>query len=58
MATTFKELLDRLRHEDETYLLELINLSSDELVDAFQDQIFERQEYIRAQYALDNDEEI
>ena len=57
MATLFKELLERLKKEDEVYLLELLNLSSEELVDTFQDTIEERQEYIREQLALDYDEE-
>lgn len=57
MATLFKELLERLKKEDEVYLLELLNVSSDELVDMFEDKIEERQEYIREQLALDYDEE-
>lgn len=57
MAMLFKELLERLKREEETYLLELINISSDELVDAFEDLIEKRQEYIRAQLAEDYDED-
>lgn len=57
MAMTFSELLVRLKREDEVYLLELINISSDELVDAFEDMIQERQEYIRKQLAEDYDED-
>jgi len=54
---TFLELLERLKREDEVYLLELLNVSSDKLVDSLEDVIEERQEYIRAQLALDYDEE-
>ena len=57
MATTFSELLERLKREDEVYLLELINMSSDELVDAFEDKIYDRQEYIRQQLSEDYDED-
>jgi hypothetical protein len=57
MAMTFKELLERLKREDEVYLLELINISPDELVDAFEDKIEDRQEYIRNQLAEDYDED-
>jgi len=53
----FKELLERLKREDEVYLLELLNLSSDELVDMFEDTIEARQEYIRNQLAEDYDED-
>ena len=57
MAMLFKELLERLKREDEVYLLELINISSDELVDMFEDKIHDRQEYIRKQLAEDYDED-
>ena len=57
MATTFSELLERLKTFDEVYVLELINVTSDELVDAFEDQIEARQEYIRNQLAEDYDED-
>ena len=57
MAMTFPELLERLKKEDEVYLLELINISSDELVDAFEDKIEDRKAYIKQQLAEDYDED-
>lgn len=45
-----QELLALLRNEEETILLELLNITSDELVDAFLDKIEERYDYIERQY--------
>lgn len=44
------ELLKKLRNEEETILLELLNLTSDDIVDAFLDKIDERFDYIERQY--------
>jgi len=43
------ELLDRLKNLDEVLLLDLLGLTSEDLVDAFLDTIEEREEYIRDQ---------
>lgn len=37
----FAELLERLRHEDEVTLLELLEINSEDLVDNFADRIQE-----------------
>jgi hypothetical protein len=50
------ELLKRLRNEEETILLELLNVTSDDLVDAFLDKIYERYDYIERQYPEDSSE--
>ena len=42
------ELLEELRKLDEITLMELLEINSDNLVDAFLDKIDERKEYIRA----------
>jgi len=47
---TKQELLDTLRREEETILLDLLGVTSEELVDAFLDKIIERYEYIHGQY--------
>ena len=47
---TKQELLDKLRNEEETILLELLDVTSEELVDAFLEKILERYEYIHGQY--------
>jgi hypothetical protein len=41
MQRTFQELCDDLKKFDETTLLELLNINSEELVDMFQDKIEE-----------------
>jgi len=41
------ELLEKLKQLDEVLLLELLDLKSEELVDAFLDKIAEREAYIR-----------
>lgn len=41
MQRTFQELCEDLKKFDETTLLELLDISSDELVDKFQDKIEE-----------------
>lgn len=40
------ELLEKLRKLDEVTLLEILNISSDELVDTFLDKIDERIDYL------------
>lgn len=41
MQRTFQELCDDLKKFDETTLLELLNINSEDLVDKFQDKIEE-----------------
>ncbi len=41
-----QELIERLRKTEETLLLELLDISSEELIDAFLDKIDERLEYL------------
>ena len=48
---TFGDLCDLLKKEDEVTLIELLNLSSAELVDALESFIEDRQEYLRNYYA-------
>lgn len=43
------ELLERLKDLDEVLLLELLEITSEDLVDAFLDKVEEREEYIRGQ---------
>lgn len=43
------ELIEILRHTEETILLELLDISSEELVDAFLDKIHERIDYLYEQ---------
>lgn len=41
------ELLEQLKQIDEVLLLELLELTSEDIVDAFLDRIAERETYIR-----------
>lgn len=43
------ELLEQLRRQDEVTLLELLDINSSELVDAFLDKLDDRVEFIRGQ---------
>ena len=42
MATTWKELLDKLKKIDEISLMELLEISSEDIIDRFGDKIEER----------------
>ena len=44
------DLIQQLRKEDPDVVLELLNLSTDELVDAFYDKVEERFDYLRNQF--------
>lgn len=44
------ELIELLRNTEETLLLELLDLKSDEIVDAFLDRIEERLMYLYGQF--------
>jgi hypothetical protein len=52
------QLIQKLRDEEETILVELLNLTSTEIVDAFLDRIKERYDYICAQYESDLSEDV
>lgn len=48
---TFTDLCNLLKKEDEVTVLELLNLSSEQLVDALESYVEDRQEYLRNYYA-------
>lgn len=53
---TKAQLILKLRNEEETLLIDLLNLTSTEIVDAFLDRIEERYEYLYGQYEDQTDE--
>ena len=55
--TTFQDLLDMLKKEDEISLLEILNLSSSELVDMLQDTIEDQQDRLFSYYEEDEDQD-
>lgn len=47
---TFNDLVERLKQEDEVSVLEILDISSDELVDALEGIIFDKQQRVRDYY--------
>lgn len=52
---TFNEICDKLSHLDELDLLEILDISSDELVDRFQDKIESKLDYFKQDLEDDSD---
>ena len=57
MATTFPELMEYLKRIDEISLLEILDISSEELVERFQDKIDERFEELSEEFEIQEEEE-
>jgi len=53
---TFDDLLQQLKKEDEVTVLEIVDVSSDELVDALEGIIYDRQQRVRDYYDCDEEE--
>lgn len=47
---TFNDLIENLKMEDEVALIELLNLTSDKLVDILESYIEDQQDRLRAYY--------
>ena len=47
---THDKILEKLRNTEETLLLELLDLNSNDIVDAFLDRVKDRYEYIEKQF--------
>lgn len=52
---TFDDLCERLKQEDEVTLLEILDLTSNEIVDLLEAEIFDRQDRIRNYYNEDDE---
>ena len=50
LSMTLLQLIELLRNEDPDEVVELLDLSTDMLVDAFLDRVEERSEYLRKFY--------
>ena len=57
MEYTLEELKERLKTFEETYLLELLQASSEDLVDRFSDIIESRMEQFMSELSEDEEEE-
>ena len=55
MNNTFNDLLERLELEDEVTILEILNLSTEELVDTLEPMIYVRQDRVRSYYGEDDE---
>jgi len=52
---TFDDVIERLKLEDEVTLLEILDLSTSELVDLLWSEIYDKQERVREYYNEDDD---
>lgn len=57
MSYTFQELLNKLKQEEEVILLEVLNISSEDLVDRFEDVIESKMDFLFSEYELNEGEE-
>lgn len=60
MAMTYNELLDKLKQEEETLLVEVLEIRSEDIVNRFEDYISNRLDYLIEEYDefdSDNEEE-
>jgi len=60
MTITYNELLDKLKREEETLLVEVLEIRSEDIVNRFEDFISNRFEYLIEEYDdtfSDDDEE-
>ena len=55
MNNTYNDLLERLKLEDEVTILEILNLSTEELVDTLEPMIYVRQDRVRSYYGEDDE---
>ena len=55
MNNTYNDLLERLKLEDEVTILEILNLSTGELVDTLEPMIYVRQDRVRSYYGEDDE---
>ena len=53
---TFLDLLEELKQEDEVTLLEILDLSTEDLVDLLESTIYDKQDRVRKYYGCSCDE--
>ena len=57
MSQTFKDLLDKLKKEDEVTVLEILDLSSEELIDMIESYIYDNIDRVENYYDCEDDDE-
>lgn len=55
MTLTFEEIKERLKRQDEISLLEILNISSEDLVDRFEDVIEDKIETLAKDFEDEDD---
>ena len=55
---TFEEILDNLKREEELTILELLDMTSVELVDALADKLYDKLDVLRVYYDCESDEKL
>ncbi len=56
MTLTVNDIREKLKQVDEVSLLEILNITSDEIVDRFDDRIEEREDYLRNEFEEEEDD--
>ena len=56
MTMTINELFDKLKELDELSILEILNVSSEELVDRFQDEIEDKYDELTVKFEHEDNE--
>jgi hypothetical protein len=53
VAILFEELIDKLKQEDEVDIIQLLGLTSDQIVERFRDEIEDKYEYFIREYEIE-----
>ena len=56
MAILLEELIEKLKQEDEVDIIQLLGLTSDQIVERFRDEIEDNYEYFIREYETEEDE--
>lgn len=57
MSYTYQELLEKLKREEETVLLEVLSITSEDLVDRFDDIIEKKIDMLFEEYEINSEDE-
>ena len=57
MSYTYPELLEKLKQEEEVILIEVLGITSEDIVDRFEDLIEDKLDELFANYELDLEDE-
>lgn len=57
MSLTYQDLIDRLKQQDETSILEILEITSDELIDRFGDKIEDKEDWLYSELEEEEEDE-